>query len=416
MRKIWKSDLYSRNKVQAHNAFAVPVLTPTFSILDWTKEEIHDLDVKTRKILTVNGSFHRNGDIDRLYTSRKTGGRGLKSIYDSFVARLISVANHIASAANHNRLLAKVRVHEQERLLRTSSLLKHSLGIHQSDDTRESIAPHVKDILQDHHRNSWINKPLHGYLIKKQTETRNYCSNLSNIWLLSHNITSHTEGYFCAVQEQEIRTRALEKQRAMKGSKTEGLCWHCLMHDEDICHVIGSCSRLSSSMYLPFRHDQVARLVYNQIIRLYEPSSNYQAPQPVYTAGETELWWDMKIPCTPAVEFNRPDIVIWHKIKKTCQIIEVGTPLDVNVDEAEVTKQSKYVSLAVNLKRVYKEYQFECIPIVVGATGYIPKSLPSNLKSIGFDETTIKRMLVSIAEKIVSGTVKIAKSALSLKK
>jgi hypothetical protein len=188
-----------------------------------------------------------------------------------------------------------------------------------------------------------------------------------------------------------------------------------MMHEEDICHVIGSCSKLSSSMYLPFRHNQVARVLYNQIIRLHEPESNYQAPQPVYAAGDVELWWDMKISCVPAVEFNRPDIVVWNKVKKTCQIVEVGTPLDVNVDDAELAKMSKYVPLAVSLKRSYADYQFECIPIVVGATGYMPKSLQSNLKLLGFDEPTIKRLLVGIAEQVISGTVKIAKSALSLK-
>ena len=30
VRKIWNSELYSRNKVLAHNTFAIPVLSPTF--------------------------------------------------------------------------------------------------------------------------------------------------------------------------------------------------------------------------------------------------------------------------------------------------------------------------------------------------------------------------------------------------
>ena len=57
VRKIWSSELYSRNKVTAHNTFAVPVLVPTFGILDWTKKEIEDVDVKTRKMLTQGGEL-----------------------------------------------------------------------------------------------------------------------------------------------------------------------------------------------------------------------------------------------------------------------------------------------------------------------------------------------------------------------
>lgn len=82
VRKIWKSELYSRNKVIAHNTFAVPVLVPTFGILDWTKKEMEDIDVKTRKILTQGGNFHKNSSVDRLYSSRKEGGRGLSSVVD----------------------------------------------------------------------------------------------------------------------------------------------------------------------------------------------------------------------------------------------------------------------------------------------------------------------------------------------
>ena len=39
VRQIWNSELYSRNKVLAHNIFGIPILTLTFGILEWTKQE-----------------------------------------------------------------------------------------------------------------------------------------------------------------------------------------------------------------------------------------------------------------------------------------------------------------------------------------------------------------------------------------
>ena len=38
------------------------------------------MNVKTRKILYCNGSFHVNSDIDRLYTRRRKGGRDLNPL------------------------------------------------------------------------------------------------------------------------------------------------------------------------------------------------------------------------------------------------------------------------------------------------------------------------------------------------
>ena len=78
VKKMWTSELNARNKISAHNTFALPVLVLTFGILDWTLAEIDELDKRTRKILCMTGNFHRNSDKDRLYVSRKEGGRGLK--------------------------------------------------------------------------------------------------------------------------------------------------------------------------------------------------------------------------------------------------------------------------------------------------------------------------------------------------
>ena len=71
VKKIWKSELSAYNKHVAHNAFAAPVLIPTLGLLNWTINEIEQIDNKTRKILCMTRNFHRNSDIDRLYLKSK---------------------------------------------------------------------------------------------------------------------------------------------------------------------------------------------------------------------------------------------------------------------------------------------------------------------------------------------------------
>ena len=41
----------------------------------WANEELKTLDKMTRKVLTMNGAFHSERDVDRLYVSREDGGR-----------------------------------------------------------------------------------------------------------------------------------------------------------------------------------------------------------------------------------------------------------------------------------------------------------------------------------------------------
>ena len=64
------------------NSWAVSVFRYSAGILKWRENELKAIDIKTRKILTMNGVFFKKGNIDRLYVKRKCGGRGLISVED----------------------------------------------------------------------------------------------------------------------------------------------------------------------------------------------------------------------------------------------------------------------------------------------------------------------------------------------
>ena len=71
--------------------------------MKWTKEELEQKDVKTRKILSCTGSFHVNSDIDRPYTRSDKGGKGLNSIADVCIARIISISRHLIEKSPTNK-------------------------------------------------------------------------------------------------------------------------------------------------------------------------------------------------------------------------------------------------------------------------------------------------------------------------
>ena len=129
--------MYCNNKAIAHNIFAIPVVTPTFGILNWTKEELEQIDIKTRKLLTSSGSFHRNSDVDRLYTERSKGGRGLNSLVDTFIARIVSISQHLKEHASSNQFLAAVLKHEEKSLIRVANGLSSCFEI----DPNETDSP-----------------------------------------------------------------------------------------------------------------------------------------------------------------------------------------------------------------------------------------------------------------------------------
>ena len=108
VRKIRKSKLSTFNKTITHNMFAVPVLKPTSSTLDWTIQEIRNIDNKTRKDLSITGNFNINSDVDCLYIPRSQGGRGLKAIQTAYECGMVSLNHHLTRNKDRNQFLSIV--------------------------------------------------------------------------------------------------------------------------------------------------------------------------------------------------------------------------------------------------------------------------------------------------------------------
>ena len=104
--------------------------------------------------------------------------------------------------------------------------------------------------------------------------------------------------------------------------------------------------------------------------------------QEKYTDEFVEMWWDTKIKTIPSLQHNKPDLVIWYKIDKTCSIVDVAVGLDVNTTWNYNQKNDNYVLLLFKLKKLYPRYTFEILPIVLGATGLITTELAINLRKL----------------------------------
>ena len=407
VRKIWNSELYAHNKMIAHNIFANPILTPTFGILNWTKEELRAIDIKTRKLLSISGSFHVNGDVDRLYSNQMSGGHGMNSIEDIFITRIVSFAKHILETSGNNPYLKQVCEHEREGLFRIEAEYIRSLKLIKLDnDTPKTLSTRTKKKLKDLHEKYWLEKKQHSYLFSKRKDLSDVNNELTNSWHKFSNFSSHVYGYLCAIQEEEIDTRHLRYKRAMNKQETNPKCRLCHNKDETIHHIVASCPMLSASMYLPLRHDQVAKEVYRKLVI---SNDDMKVPiKEVYSTEDMTIWWDQKVKIPGTLKHDKPDIVLWRKNEKKCYIIDIVVGLDANVNKNIQLKHDNYFQLCTELKRIYRDYSFEVIPISLGATGLITKPLLKNLKKIGIENET--KIAKRLQQKALIGTMKIVKS------
>ena len=249
----------------AHNIFAVPVLSPTFGILKFTKDELKKIDIQTRKLLSLNGISHVNSDVDRLYTLRSLGGRGLNSVVDIYISRLISLSTRIKQAAPKHPFIKLVMEHETNSLHRVSDELLVAFQIDINKDTiTKTLSAKIKMEMKRHHQKSWLEKVQHGYLFKQRQKIKELENSETNAWLKYSTVSSHVEGYVCAIQEEEINTKLLKHKRLRE--ETNPNCRLCHTQIKSIQHIIACYPKLNASMYLPIRHNEVAKVIYENLI------------------------------------------------------------------------------------------------------------------------------------------------------
>ena len=87
---------------------AVPLVKYLGSFLKWTREELKQMDQRTRKLMTMHKALHPRDDVDRLYVSRKQVGRRLASIEDTVDVSIQRLEDYIEK---HERgLITTIRV------------------------------------------------------------------------------------------------------------------------------------------------------------------------------------------------------------------------------------------------------------------------------------------------------------------
>ena len=135
-----------------------------------------------------------------------------------------------------------------------------------------------------------------------------------------------------------------------------------------------------------------------------------QEPDQIYNTNDKEYWWDTPITTAAKIKHSKPELVIWNKTEEICTIIEFSCPADINNSKKIAEKTDNYGPLIRNLQIMYPQYRLMFVPIIVGAFGWVPKSLKDELQCLGIndiDSFTRKLQVFS-----VSGTVKIFRTFL----
>ena len=350
VKKLCKSKLNAGNLSQGINTWAVSVIRYTAGIVDWTLEEMQNLDRKTRKIMNMNRCLHSRSNVARLYVSRNEGGRGLMSIEECVMKEKKALQNYLKDSEE--------------------PLLKMTLNEKVLDE-KEDLEEYKKRV-EDERNTNWKGKALHGEYIK---QTEDVMDENSWRWLKNGQLKKETEGLIIAAQDQALRTNAI-KYKIDKTGETP-LCRVCKEKPETARHIVSACPKLAQEEYKK-RHDKVALRIHWELAKKHniEHAEKWydHIPAAVAETDTIQLKWDSTIYTNNRLAHNRPDITLIDKESNEWTLIDIAVPFDQNIVKTEDEKVERYQDLAFEIKREHRNAKVEVIPVVIGALGAYSKN------------------------------------------
>jgi len=408
LKKICRTELTPKNKITAINQLALPVLTYGFGIIEWPQKDIDSLDVKTRKILTMNKLIYRNQCMDRVYLPRREGGLGLIEINDAFRGAIINLSEYLGRTRENT--LSKVSQEHKDGLPPSKSIHKLAEIFRAEIQDKTEDNPNMTYIEGERKRKRerWRNNQRAG---KFYEETRKcYIDQEGTFqWMKNGQLGFDEERVVVAAQDQGLMTNGFKK---MCGITSSDQCRFCHTAVESTNHLVSGCKTLLGDGHYTRRHNKVCRYLHWKICREKEIETkevwNHE-PQDVVANETTTIFYDKEIKAGRYVENGavKPDIVIWDKENKSAKIIEVSVPNDFGLNRAEREKVTKYQDLKNDLRDTWDLNTIEIIPVIVGATGVIKNNLKRYLQQIPGNPSTREVQTAAIR-----GTVSLLKRAL----
>ena len=401
---VWRSYLSGPRKVRATNSFCIPILTYGFGVIPWTKQEISQIDVQTRKLLTATCNHHPRSAVERLYLPRRFGGLGLVNVENLYCRRLVALACHLCCSTD---VLVQLCRELDESLPARRSVISQAMEYCRSlavpfdytscDSMRDALCGQQLHSLTS----SLLAKPLHGcfysFLNTDAMDKQN-----SFMWLKQH-LHSETESTIIAIQNQVIATRVIES-KVMHKPVPSLMCRMCHQAEEIIVHLLSACPQLVSTAYL-HRHNLVAMVVHWHLMKVYSFPTVSQSwcshrPPPVLESSVAKILWDFSLHTVHNHSSNRPDIVLFDYQRKQIYFIEVSCPADINVLLKEEEKSLKYRDLASDFQQMYG-MPVIIIPVVLGCTGIVSSRCLNYLKKI--PEFSL-RLFAHLSKAVIIGT------------
>ena len=431
---IWHSELYDSNKVLATNIFVNGCIEYYFWACNMRIDFLKSVDRSIRKVMNVCGAKHTNTVNEGLYLSRKKGGRGLKSVEDSYKdikikaamklksnddprMKLVNRFNHIHIKTNSYSIFKEADKYCSEKKLTFTSELQHAsivfpnneeLSTH-DEQCNVKLAQKLKLNNNNLYLQSILSREWQGVIIKSMLEDESRVKE-SFYWLSDWKFCpTSTISELMLLLYQTLNTKCYKKH-LNTGEVTDTVCRLCKNGQESVKHLLSNCSDLVKKVY-KVRHDNAFKCFFFEVLakfELIEDAPQWISPEkvkPEYHNDHYVVSWDIPVYTGRDDETihdsARPDGKIMMHQEKKIFLLEQTVPWHEYRDEKYKFKETKYAEVQTNLRLEYPEYEIDQITLVIDVFGGYSKNLRENITKIFQKKEDVTRIIRNMQKSVI---------------
>ena len=378
------SGLSDKNLINAINSHVLPVAMYVMNMCKITDGELNELDMIVKRKLREKRIHGRLSSDERLYISRRLGGRGLRSLREIYVETKTRIACYLTLVEDD--WMGEVWKYEND---------KEGYSI--KKDVEDSWKDLGFDVVFNRGQvkldgetlvGTWKevkNKLIHLYkkqsteikvnkLKAKKLQGKSFSSLDidSHIWL-NCNIDPSKVGAIIELQERMIETRYWKKVRGLE--VVTDRCRLCDKFRETVDHLLSGCEKLAGTDYMK-RHNNalmVLAVEWAKITKLVPDDTKWYMTSwgmgKVLENKDYKLLWDFEFKTRKTTTSRRPDLILEDNREKSIYIIDMSCPMEENIDEKRVEKLTKYRQIAFEIREKRPGYKVRIYPIVIGSLG-----------------------------------------------
>ena len=441
---IWSSNLSDANKCLASNAFINGAVEYYFWAVKFAIQVPKDMDIAIRDSMNETGCKHTNLMNDVNYLPRKKGGRGLRSLEDSYRHIKIKLAIKLVSDTDER---IKVVKEFHDRCKETNSFsffkdadkyaseLKLKMNVNENENNITFLDSATNESISENYKTS-------SKMLKHRTYMKYHCNIMASSWQgvnLKQRINDEDviDKYFdwlenwrtCpsdVVQEfillfyQLLSTKQYTMMRTNEPVE-DTRCRICnISEQESIKHLISNCSIFAQGLYT-VRHNNALKCFVWPLLQLYgliEKCPSWYAQDkvaPYYENEKAKFWWDVPEYSGRENEHERPPrpdgkLIVDDGTEKSIFLLEMTVPWTQNRKEKYSYKADKYKNILINLKFENQDYSVDQITIVMDVFGGFGNDLVENISKIFKRKEDVSKIIKNMQKSVIASAANLSRT------